>query len=343
MKIALAGGGALVFPFPLAPQTVARVLAQTAHLLDPTSIPKFTSSLVIPPVMQSEGTGCNARFLILKFDQTLNFHQIGSDGGLLPDKPIILDQLLMAPAERADIIVDFSKFAVGDEIRLLNLGPDEPFGGLPVDPDAQADFETTGQVMQFRIVELTNQGNPGEIPAVLPAIERLTTDLPSRTVTLNEELYDPADIPVGAKLGTGRHGPLGWGDEITENPQVGDTEIWNIVNLTVDAHPIHLHLVQFQVVERIPIREQAYHEALEAYLRDGSPGDPPDAMDYLSGPPIAPNPWERGWKDTVIADPGQMTRIIAKFDLAGLYVWHCHILEHEDNEMMRPLLVSASV
>jgi spore coat protein A len=285
--------------------------------------------------------GANSRFMILKFDTELQFHQIGSDGGLLPGAPALLDQLLMAPAERADVLVDFSNFEVGDEIVLLNLGPDEPFGGLPIDPAAQANPETTGQVMQFRIVELTDNGNTGEIPAELPAIHRLETSLPARTVTLNEEMYDPLDIPVGAKLGTGQLGALNWSDEITENPNVGDVEIWNIVNQTVDAHPIHLHLVQFQVVERIPFRELAYHEAQETYIRDGSVGEPPDPMNYVTGQPLAPRSWEMGWKDTVIANPGEITRVIAHFDLAGLYVWHCHILEHEDNEMMRPLLVGS--
>lgn len=281
--------------------------------------------------------GSNSRFLILNFDTELPFYQIGSDGGLLPGAPVVRDQLLLGPAERADVIVDFSGFGEGDEITLLNVGPDEPFGGFPV--ETPADPATTGQVMQFRVVAVTENGNPGEIPTELPSIDRLETDLPARNLTLNEELYDPADIPVGAFLGTNTDGALTWMDDITETPVNGTIEIWNIVNLTQDAHPIHLHLVQFQIVERIPFRELQFEEAVEAYIRDGKQGDPPDPMNFLSGDAQLPEDNEMGWKDTMIAYPGQITRVIATFDLPGHYVWHCHILEHEDNEMMRPFIV----
>jgi FtsP/CotA-like multicopper oxidase with cupredoxin domain len=104
--------------------------------------------------------------------------------------------------------------------------------------------------------------------------------------------------------GTGN--PLLWNDLITENPAVGSTEEWEIHNFTEDAHPIHVHLVQFKVLGRGV---------------DGA--QPPEA-------------WETGYKDTVIAYPGEITRIKARFDMPGFYVWHCHIVEHEDNEMMRP-------
>src|SRR5690606_16378442 len=95
---------------------------------------------------------------------------------------------------------------------------------------------------------------------------------------------------------------------VTENPAVGDVEVWEFHNHTVDAHPMHIHEVMFEVVGREPFR----------------------------GPARGPYPWARGRKDTVIAPPQQVTRVKARFDLAGRYVWHCHILEHEDNEMMRP-------
>ena len=283
--------------------------------------------------------GSNSRFLVLKFDTELAFNQIGTEGGLLPGAPVALDQILIAPAERADVIIDFSQFQPGDEITLLNLGPDEPFGGLPLDPGTEANPETTGQVMQFRLVELTDNGYAGEIPTSLPAIDRLESNVPARTVTLNEEMYEPADVPVEALLGTNTNLSLDWGDEITERITVGDIEVWNVVNLTEDAHPIHLHLVNFQVVERIPLDAEGFHDAAIAANgeAEGTPG--PDPMDYLAGDPMQPEVWETGWKDTVIAYPGTVTRIIAHFDLAGLYVWHCHILEHEDNEMMRPMLV----
>jgi spore coat protein A len=132
---------------------------------------------------------------------------------------------------------------------------------------------------------------------------------------------------------------LKWSDPITENPKVGDIEVWNIINMTMDAHPIHLHLVHFQVIERIPYDRDRFEEDHEEFIFGRLAGNPPDPMDYVTGDPIPPNPWEMGWKDTVIANPYEISRIIARFDLEGLYVWHCHIVEHEDNEMMRAYYV----
>jgi FtsP/CotA-like multicopper oxidase with cupredoxin domain len=281
--------------------------------------------------------GCNSRFLIVKFDKSgLQFKQIGTEGGLLPGTSLQLDQLLIAPAERADVIVDFSGCNQGDEITLLNIGPDEPFKG-PETKLEPADPETTGQVMKFKVVA-KKSGGTGQAPTALPAIGRLSTTLPARELTINEEHATEAEIPVLSKLGTGDKGPLNWEDPITETPFVGDTEIWQIVNLTEDAHPIHLHQVMFQVVDRQPIDKEKYTSSQEDSVKNQGARLPLDQL--LTGPAVGPNPWETGWKDTVIANPGQVTRIIARFDIAGLYVWHCHVLEHEDNEMMRPYVVN---
>ncbi len=297
--------------------------------------------------------GCNSRFLVLKMVTDplaerpampeLAFYQIGSEGGLLPET-VMLYQLLIAPAERADVIVDFSSFEAGDEIYLINEGPDAPFGGLPIDPEEIADPNTTGQVMQFKVVPLTDP-DTSELPMTLSPITPLFPTN-TRQVSLNEEESQYVCVeekkgslvqinissnkpfaetceekggevfgPTAALLGTldafGSGNPLLWADEITENPALNSTETWEIYNFTEDAHPIHLHLVMFQVVDRQP----------------------------FGGEPYDPESWETGWKDTVIAYPGEITRINARFDIEGLYVWHCHILEHEDNEMMRPYYV----
>ena len=142
-------------------------------------------------------------------------------------------------------------------------------------------------------------------------------------------------------LGTAEQGGLGWDDPVTENPMVGDTEIWRIINLTMDSHPIHLHLVAFQVLDRTPFDSEAYQEAQSEYLdsEQAGTGAAPDPFDYATGPAGKPQPWEMGWKDTVMADSRPDNAHHRQFDLEGLYVWHCHILEHEDNEMMRPYYV----
>ncbi len=290
--------------------------------------------------------GCDSRFLILKLSRAgLPFWQIGADGGFLP-AAARLDQLLMGPAERADVIVDFTNVPVQTDIVLLNLGPDEPFGGGEPDLDFDAsDPATTGMVMQFRVVaaQSVDVSTPPDA-LVLPQTTPLPSAALTRQLSLNEAesatvlvdghpghghrkhqpanlklaCTDPAGVPFGptmALLGTvtpqGESNPRRWMDAITENPAPGTTEVWEIHNFTEDAHPIHVHMVQFEVVDR------------------------QDA----SGVVRPPEAWETGTKDTVVSYPGEITRVKATFDRAGQFVWHCHILEHEDNEMMRPYSV----
>jgi spore coat protein A, manganese oxidase len=275
--------------------------------------------------------GCNSRFLLLQLSNGLPFWQLGAEGGFLP-APVQLKRLLLGLAERADVIVDFTKIPAGTRIVLQNLGPDEPFGGgePPGDFDA-ADPATTGKVLQFRVVRRTSRDTstpPDRL--VLPTLPPLPQATTTRQVSLNEEdsrtvrvtqdkhgnvvLDCEGGEPFGprfALLGTVAGGagvPLRWDDEITESPAVGATEVWELYNFTADAHPIHIHEITFQVLERQP----------------------------FDGPPRGPESWETGRKDTVIAYPGEITRVKATFDRAGLFVWHCHIVEHEDHEMMRP-------
>ncbi|HTN82528.1 MAG TPA: multicopper oxidase [Sorangium sp.] len=257
--------------------------------------------------------GSNSRFLILQMDNDLPFWQIGSDGGFLP-APVRRRSLVLAPAERADVIVDFSDVRAGCEIVLRNLGPDGPFTSGPQPP---ADPATTGQVMQFRVVPATSRDTTTPPHRLrLPRIEPLGAEDAVRRVSLNEEFsaIAPEAGPLAVLLGTFQPPgsdtplPLHWDDPITENPAVGSTEIWEIHNFTMDSHPIHLHEVQFEIVEREPFGDL----------------------------PRPPEPGEEGRKDTVIAPPGEITRIKMRFDRPGRFVWHCHILEHEDNEMMRP-------
>lgn len=298
--------------------------------------------------------GCNARTLILKLDRDgLPLWQIGSDGGFLP-RPAKLTEVLMMPAERADVIVDFTRVPVGTTITLLNIGPDSPFGGGAPGVDFPvADLLTTGAVMEFRVrsSRSVDRSLPPDLLALAPiapsAVETATARL--RLVSLNEldssrvnvvanpdgtfaipirepaVCGDPNTVPFGPSVGLlgtvnadGTGNPLAWMDPLTENPDIG-TELWEIRNFTADAHPIHIHQTQFRVVDRAPFD--------------------PEHPDAPPGPARPPEPWETGSKDTVVAYPGEITRLLASFDLTGQYVWHCHILDHEDHDMMRPMAI----
>ncbi len=280
----------------------------------------------------------DARTLILSFDRAgLEFVQIGGDGGLLPDAPLRHTQMVVAPAERMDILVDFSMLTPGDAVTLLNSGPDEAWGGPYTSPPQDpANPETTGRIMQFSVVEPTGQGNAGRIPETLPSIASLSTTLPPRDLLL-VELSVEGDFPTHDYLGTVAVGPVPWAAPATEIVKLGDTEIWRVANTTGDAHPIHIHLIDFQVLDRTPFDADAFEKAEVAWL-DGT-GPQPVLEDFFTGPPEIALPAETGPKDTMIMYPGYVSRLIARFDRAGTYVWHCHIIEHEDNDMMRPLVI----
>ncbi len=249
------------------------------------------------------------------------FYQIGTDGGFLP-APVQLTELLMAPAERFDVIIDFAGLA--GKFFLLANDAHAPF------PDG--DDLIPADVMLFKVTKPLRGPDTSFLPARLSAVPLMdpAVAVRQRNLTLSE-LDSDAGSPIIVLLGD-----MHWEDPVTENPKVGTTEVWNIINTTEDGHPTHLHLVQFQVLNRQPFDVDQYPTNL-----------------VFTGPPVAPDLNERpAWKDTVKTFPGEVTRIIAKFDLPTgtkvnpeakfRYVWHCHILEHEDNDMMRPYDVVAS-
>jgi spore coat protein A len=271
--------------------------------------------------------GCNARILSLDIGG-VSFWQIGAEGGIW-DRPVLVDKLVLAPAERADVLVDFSKFA-GQTIVLKNHKPPKP---------VSTPAPSLEQVMQIRVGTSVSQPGPRAIPSSLPGRK---ADLPNpgrtRFITLNEI---DVDEPTWFLNLNGVHFDEG---PVTETPQVGTVEDWVYVNLTADTHPMHTHLVTFQVVGRTPFDAQAYEEANEG--PHGVPGGI-DPTPFATGPMEPPDASERGFKDTVKANPGYFTTLRAKFDLPmGVnapqsYVHHCHIVEHEDNDMMRPFTVVA--
>jgi spore coat protein A len=243
--------------------------------------------------------GSNGRFYHLSFPNGLDFLQIGSDGGLL-SAPVPARILSMAPGERCDTIVDFSGLS-GASFVLRNDMLD---------------------VMQIRVTR-TSRTKAAVLPKMLRPVPRIpeSSAVKTRILTL-DEVDDLLDEPVTHLLNATR-----WHEPVTENPTIDTTEIWSLVNMTDDSHPIHVHLVRFQILDRRSFDQTDYR--YKKILR-------------YTGPPMPPEPGEAGWKDTVRADPGMVTRIIIHFSgYTGRYVWHCHILEHEDNEMMRPYEVVA--
>jgi bilirubin oxidase len=306
--------------------------------ISPIANPEFFGNTIVVngrtwPVLQVEPrryrfrflNGSNSRFLILKIvtdpsaprraRPAVPFWQIGTEGGFLP-KRVKLDQLLIGMAERADVIADFTRVPVGTELYLINEGPDEPFGGgIPGKDFGAADPETTGQVMKFVVAPLASvDGSVRPQKLKLPAFVPLAAATSVRRLALTEEDsrvlegVGPKEAELGIVDESGTAVNLSWDHPVTENPALGATEVWELHNFTADAHPIHIHEVQFQVVNR----------------------------QRFDGKAKAPERWERGFKDTVIAYPGAITRVKATFDVPGLFVWHCHLHEHDDNEMMRP-------
>jgi len=230
----------------------------------------------------------------------VDFHQIGSDQGFLA-APARINLLIVGPGERADLILDFSSHA-GKNLYLRTH---------------------VALVMQFRVAS-TKAADGSTLPQILRAVPRtpVSAAVVTRELTLAD--YQNRLGRSSVMLLNGAH----WDMPVTEKPVLDSNEIWSFVNLTDDSHPIHLHLVRFQLLDRRPFDLSVYQLTGKIVFTDPS----------LS---IAEN--ELGWKDTVRVDPLTITRIIVKFEgYAGRYVWHCHLLEHEDNEMMRPYVITSA-
>lgn len=264
--------------------------------------------------------GSDSRFYKLHLGNVIPFIQIGTDGGFL-NAPVSLNQMTLGPGERKDVIVDFSNPVLLGQTIILKNNARSPFPmGETVEP------QTVGQIMAFRVtVPLNGTDNSVIPPIVRPApIAELGTPDNTRQLLLIETEDDFDRLKP--QLGTSALGPLDWDSPITENPMQNALEEWQIINFTPDAHPIHLHLVNFQIVSRQKFNKSRY-----------IPGNP--AALQLIGQPKFPSADESGWKDTAVMYPGEVTRIRARCDHEGLYLWHCHILSHEDHEMMRPFYV----
>ncbi|UPG86702.1 multicopper oxidase domain-containing protein [Luteibacter aegosomatis] len=241
----------------------------------------------------------NGRFYHLRFRDGRPFQVIGSDQGLLA-APTTMRSIFLAPGERADIVVDFAA-SKGTAVELMN-------DALPLMRFAVG----SGQVR-----------DDSRVPEVLRELPRFTESSASKARELTLDEYSDCVATPMLMLLNGKR----WHDPVTETVKLGSTETWSLVNLTEDTHPIHLHLVRFQILDRRPYDVDEYMEK--------------KTVRYV-GPAQVPPPHERGWKDVVQAYPGMVTRIVATFDgYAGRYAWHCHLAEHEANEMMRPLEVVA--
>jgi spore coat protein A len=305
-----------------------------------------------------------------------NFTQIASEGGFLP-APVLLNgpsqpRLLMAPAERADLIVDFRDVPVGSVLILYNDAPapypmgddlNDYYYGRLLDPPIVTPMgrgPNTRTLLQFRVKARTSAADPPvNLPATLTPIDpflvaqtpgaptAIPEGVPIRRLTLNEDFDSFGRLIqyLGTDQAPNLLNPAAFGraylDQTTELIVEGATEVWEIINLTGDAHPIHFHLVNVQILSR------------QQFDAVGYTGDAPS----YTWPATAPEPNELGFKETVRMNPGEVTRVLMKFDLPSVpfgvpisprtggseYVWHCHILEHEEHDMMRPLVVLSNL
>ncbi|MCS1351066.1 multicopper oxidase family protein [Mechercharimyces sp. CAU 1602] len=250
----------------------------------------------------------NARFFRMRLSSQQPFIQIGSDGGLLA-KPVRVEELLLGPAERADVIIDFSGNK-GEAITITNDAPSPFPTGTPVNSN-------TNMVMQFRVTLPLSSRDGSRIPSVLSRITPLkkTESINTRDITLDESTDQFGRLKLLLNN-------TPFADFVTITPTLNTVEVWRFINTTPDSHPIHVHLVEFQILHRQNFDVNRFTQTGEL---------------IFTSEKILPAPNERGFKDTVRADPGQVTTIIARYGpFSGRYVLHCHIIEHEDWEMMRP-------
>ena len=275
----------------------------------------------------------NLQFVNENSGRSLRFAQIGAEGGLLR-APVAMTALLLAPGERADVIVDFAGQRNASFIVTNNARAPYPMGGRA----------TLSQLLKIRVNQAL-KGADATTPAAdltLPALAALPAPSVTRVQHLSETLDPVTGAPITLNvedapyLDEQTHLPV-----VTTRPATDAVEDWLLVNTTADTHPIHLHLVTFEVIDRRPFDVAAY--------------DPKTQAITYTGPAVAAAPNENGRKDTVQAHPGQVTRIRARFELPDegtielppgvsnpQYVWHCHILEHEENDMMRAFEVVPS-
>jgi FtsP/CotA-like multicopper oxidase with cupredoxin domain len=344
--------------------------------------------------------GCDSRFLAVQFfevplgctdftnaDGPLTFTVIGSDQGLA-SAPTTLDTLLIETGSRYDVIFDFTQVTFGSRVIMKNIGGDEPFGGDIPGPQV---FGETDRIMAFDVVDQFHTSVPDVSPTSINFGPVVPTPTRIRKVALFEGkdefgrlqpllgTAEPAadylgnpinwpNKPVYSSVGlTGpMDGSIAWHSPTTENPALGSTEEWEIWNVTGDAHPVHLHLVHFEILGRgaikwdsnadedgfipeglTPAGDGTYLVPQPTVQHNSVAGEPATygqgfrIVNPTSGADVAkPAEYvENAPKDMVTALPGQVTRIKATFDKPGRYVWHCHILSHEDHEMMRVLHV----
>jgi spore coat protein A len=266
--------------------------------------------------------GSDSRFYALQLRSDggggpLTVWAIGTDGGLLAKPVELKGALVIAPGERMDVMVDFAEAGFGSTVTMTNNAVTPfPFGEPVVPPAEQIMRFNVGVPVPVGFVDLP-------LPTTLRSGGRYTVGGP---VARRRQLllFEGAD-PFGrifALLGTAATGFAAWDDPVTETPGLNDVEEWEVINTTPDAHPIHVHLPQFEVLSRTPVK----------FTQDKKTGA---LRNITYGVPVPVPPWEQGPKDTAQMFSGEATLIRAKFDRPGEYVWHCHILSHEDHEMMR--------
>jgi spore coat protein A, manganese oxidase len=307
----------------------------------------------------------NARAFDLTLEargRVLPFWQIGADGGLF-DTPVRLQRLLLTSGERADLVVDFRALPVGAVVTVRNQAV-APYpsgarqrgrGGAPLP-----------ELMQFRVTSAPPWQGPA-LTAATPLrppgqeVFRLTDRLAAVTRVRTHSLIEVMDAAGGVLVGLLNNRHLVSEDYRSDPVRPGTLELWEIANTTADTHPIHLHLVQFQVLDRQPFDAVGYltdhYDAVGGMLHPHQAGHTgpfpaPPVDGYLTGPARPAEPNEVGWKDTAASHPGEVLRLLVPFGqfsadarlaarrvFEGEYVWHCHILDHEDNDMMQRFLV----